>query len=184
MARNLTSDFENQINGQSLSPAIFVSFNFQDGNINLWSGYHDIVFNGAIYVGAGNILAIDKIEETQEVRASSVSFSLNGLNSALISSALQSNYQGRSATMWFAVLDNSQNIISSPYELFTGRMDIISFADNGETADFVLKCESNLIDIRKARERRYTPEDQKTQFEGDKGLDFMPKIQDIDIVWG
>jgi hypothetical protein len=184
MARNLTTAFKNEIDADILSPAIFVQFAFQDGNLNLWSGYHEISFNSEIYIGAGNLLGIDRIEESQDLRAISVSFSLNGINSALIASALTANYQGRSATMWFAVLNTSQQIIQSPYELFSGRMDIISFSDNGETADFAVKCESNMIDIRKARERRYTPEDQKIEYPADLGLDFIPKIQDIDVVWG
>ena len=109
---------------------------------------------------------------------------MSGLNSGLIASSLQSNYQGRPVTMWFAVLDDNRNVIASPYQLFKGRMDIISFSDNGNTADFNIKCESNLIDIRKASERRYTPEDQKINYPDDKGLDFIPRIQDIEVSWG
>lgn len=184
MARNLSTAYLSRIEGTSVNPAIFVQFQFIDGNINLWSGYNDIIFNGQVFIGAGGLLAIDRIEETQDFRATSISFALNGLNSALTATALISNYQGRPAIMWFAMLNDNRTIISSPYELFRGRMDIISFSDNGDTADFNIKCESNIIDIRKVRERRYTPEDQKIDYEDDKGLDFMPKIQDIEIKWG
>lgn len=184
MARDLTTSFQDQVDGESLSPAILVKFEFQSGDILLWSGNHDIVFDGSVYTGAGNVLSVDRIEETQDLRATSVSFGLSGLNSGLIASALQSNYQGRPATMWFAVLDGNQNLISSPYQLFKGRMDIVSFSDNGNTADFNIKCESNLIDIRKASERRYTPEDQKIEYVDDQGLDFIPRIQDIEVSWG
>lgn len=184
MGRDLTESYQNEIEGLSLNPAIFVQFQFLDGNLNLWSGYTDIIFNSEIFVGSGNVLAVDRIEETQEFKANSVSFSLNGLNSALIASSLTANYQGRTAIMWFAVMDNNRNIIATPYQLFKGRMDIISFSDNGDTADFNIKCESNIIDIRKVRERRYTPEDQKIDYPDDAGLDFIPKIQDIEIAWG
>ena len=183
MGRDLSTSYQNQLDGLSLNPAIFVQFQFADGNLNLWTGYNDIVFNGQIFVGSGNVLAVDRIEETQELRATSVSFSLNGINSALTAAALTSNYQVRPAIMWFAVLNDSNAVIST-YQLFKGRMDIISFADNGETADFSIKCESNIIDIRKARERRYTSEDQKIDYPEDLGLDFIAKIQDIDIKWG
>ncbi len=184
MGRDLLTAFKNEVDGLSVNPAIFVRFEFADGNLNLWSGYGDIVWNNAIFVGSGNVLAVDRIEETQDFRATSVSFGLNGINSALIASALTANYQGRPAVMWFAVLNENRVLISEPYQLFKGRMDIISFADNGETADFNIKCESNVVDIRKARERRYTPEDQKIEYPEDLGLDFIPKIQDIEIVWG
>lgn len=184
MGRDLVTAYQNEVDGLSLNPAIFVQFQFSDGNLNLWSGYNDIVWNNQIFVGSGSVLAVDRIEETQEFRATSVSFSLNGIDSNLIAAALTASYQGRPAIMWFAVLNDNRSIVASPYQLFKGRMDIISFSDNGETADFNIKCESNIIDIRKARERRYTPEDQKIDYPDDMGLDFIPKIQDIEIVWG
>lgn len=184
MARELTNDFLNKINADSLSPAIFIKFEFINGTVNLWTGYNEIAFNGEVFIGSANILNIEPIQETQEIKASSVSFRFNNLNSALTATALTENYQGRPVTMWFGVLNDNMQIISSPYQLFKGRIDVIHFNDNGENSDFIVQCESNLIDIRKVRERRYTDEDQKIEYESDKGLEFISKIQDIEINWG
>lgn len=184
MSRDLTTAFSNEISSDSLSACLLVKFIFDSGELNLWSGIGNIDFESSTFTGAGDILGVSRIEETQDLRSTSVTFTLNGLNSALIASALTANYQGRSVKMWFGVLDNSGQLIADPYLLFVGRMDVISFTDNGETSDFAVKCESNAIDIRKVKVRRYTPEDQKIDYPNDKGLDFIPKIQDIDIVWG
>lgn len=183
MGRSISDDFISQIDSMEVTPVIFLQLQFDDGNLNLWSGYYDTSFNGDLYVGSGNVLAVDRIEETQDFRATSVTFALNGLNSSVISAALTANYQGRPAVMWFAVL-NSSNQVQASYQLFEGRMDVLTFSDNGDTADFAVKCESNLVDIRKVRERRYTPEDHKIDHEVDVGLEFTPKIQDIEIQWG
>jgi hypothetical protein len=184
MGRDLTDSFKNEIDGDVLSPAIFIQFKFINGNVNVWTGYNEIVFNNEIYIGAGDILTIDPVTETQELRATGVSFGFSNLNSALTAVALSENYQGRPAIMWFAVLDNNRNIITTPYQLFKGRIDVITFNDNGNTSDFTIQCESNMIDLRKANERRYTDEEQKVRFEGDKGLEFMARIQDIEVNWG
>jgi len=184
MVRNLTAEFITQVDSSQLSPALLVKFEFASGDVRFWTGYGSKTYNSEEYTGIGDVMGVSTIEEVQDIRATSVTFTLSGLNSNVISAALQSQYQGRPVTMWFAVLDSSGNLIPNPYELFSGRMDVISFSDDGNAADFAIKCESNAIDIRKARERRYTPEDQKIDYPNDKGLEFVPKIQDIDIVWG
>lgn len=184
MSRDITTAFRNEITADSLRPSLFIKFEFDSGNLNLWSGIGDKIYDGDTYTGAGTILKIDQVEETQDLRAVSITFGLSGIASSVIALALTSNYQGRPVTMWFSVLNSNGAIISSPYEIFKGRMDIISFQDNGETSDFAIKCESNAIDIRKAKKRRFTDEDQKIDFPNDKGLEFISKIQDIDVAWG
>lgn len=184
MARDLTASFITEIDGNQLSPALLVKFEFASGDVRFWTGYGSKTYNSEEYTGIGDVMGVSTVEEVQDIRATSVTFTLSGLNSSVISAALQSQYQGRAVTMWFAVLDSSGALIADPYELFSGRMDVISFSDNGDAADFAIKCESNAIDIRKAKERRFTPEDQKIDYPSDKGLDYIPKIQDIDVVWG
>lgn len=184
MARNLSASFITEIDSSQLSPALLVKFEFASGDVRFWTGYGSKTYNSEEYTGIGDVMGVSTVEEVQDIRATSVTFTLSGLNSTVISAALQSQYQGRAVTMWFAVLDSSGALIADPYELFSGRMDVISFSDNGDVADFAIKCESNAIDIRKSKERRFTPEDQKIDYPSDKGLDYIPKIQDIDVVWG
>lgn len=184
MSRAITTTFRNQIIADQLYPALFIKFEFESGDFNIWTGNQNKEWENDTYLGAGYILGIERIEESQDLKASSVSFTLSGIFSNVIALALTSNYQGRPVTMWFAVLDQNGSVLSNPYEVFKGRMDIIAFTDNGETSDFTIKCESNAIDIRKAKARRFTPEDQKLDYPDDKGLEFIPKIQDIEIVWG
>lgn len=184
MARDITAGFKNKITADQLRPAIFFKFQFESGDLNLWTGQKNFTLNDDVYVGAGGLIALDRIEETQELRATALNISLSGIPSAYISLALASNYQGRIVTAWFVVLNDDNSAVADPYEIFRGRMDIISFSDNGETSDYIIKCESNAIDIRKVKNRRFTDEDQKILYPNDKGLEFISKIQDIDIVWG
>lgn len=184
MSRAITSSFRSQVTASQLFPALFVQFKFNSGNLNLWTGLGLKTWNGLEFTGTGDALGVSTLSETQELRASSVSFAMSGIKSSVIALALTSEYQGKPVTMWFAVLDQNGNVIDSPYEVFSGRMDIISFQDNGQTSEFSIKCESSAIDIRKAKERRFTDEDQKINYPSDKGLEYMAKIQDIDVVWG
>ncbi|PCJ99982.1 MAG: hypothetical protein COA45_03985 [Zetaproteobacteria bacterium] len=122
--------------------------------------------------------------EQQKLQANGVTLTLSGIPSDILNIALSDDYQGKPITIWFAVLDGNREIIADPYQLFSGQMDVMKTYDDGITSSVTLTTESDLVDMRQARERRYTPEDQKIDFPDDKGLDFIPTIQDLEIVWG
>lgn len=184
MARDITSGFQDEIDAQVLRPCLLVKGEFDGGDLNLWSGYGELSWGGDTYTGAGNLLNVTAVEESQELKANSVVFELDGLDAAIVSIALSEDYQGRPVTCWFAVLDTSGAIIADPYKLFSGQMDVMEVTDDGEKAILKMSAESDLIDLRDAKERRYTPEDQKLYYPNDKGLDFVPKINDIELTWG
>jgi len=184
MARSITSGFQTEIEAQGLNPRLFIKAEFDSGALRLWSGLGNITFNSEVYTGAGDLLDVSAVEESQELRANTVVFSLDGLDSAVVSLALTENYQGRKITMWFAVLDNNGAIIADPYKLFSGQMDVMEITDDGDKAILKMSAESDLIDLRDAKERRYTHEDQQLYYPGDLGLEFVSKINDIELSWG
>lgn len=85
---------------------------------------------------------------------------------------------------FLGVLNDSGAVVSDPYLLFSGRMDLMNIDDGGETCIISISAESRLIDLDRTRERRYTSEDQKIDFPNDKGLEFVADLQDKEIVWG
>ena len=38
--------------------------------------------------------------------------------------------------------------------------------------------------LKRSRERRYTHDDQQIDFPGDLGFEFVPKLQELNLVWG
>ena len=135
------------------------------------------------YIGGGQLLSISPIEETVEVAARGVNLALNGINSSLVSVALTESYQGRTAQVYFGVI-SSGAVVSDPYLVFDGRMDVMTIEDAGETASISLSAESRLIDLERARVRRFTDNDQQNQFSGDTSLRFVASLQDKEIAWG
>ena len=183
MTRNVTTSVNNQLTASELSPFFAVDLAFDGGDFLSWTGYGNITFGGKTYVGSGDILTIGNIQETSEIKANGVAINLSGIPSDLVSSALNEAYQGRSATIYFGVLQN-QAPVSDPYVIFQGTMDIMRISDNGETANIIISAESKLIDLDRSRERRYTSEDLKIDFADDKGLEYIDDLQDKEIVWG
>ena len=183
MSRDLTTAVQNQLSADELQPFFAVKLNFDSGAVKLWTGYGEITVASETYTGGGQLLDISPIEETVEVAARGASIALNGIDSSLINLALTENYQTRSAKIFFGVL-SSGAVVADPYQLFDGRMDVMSIDDNGETASIVMTAESRLIDLERPKLRRYTSEDQKLTHPNDTGFDFVASLQEKEIAWG
>ena len=86
--------------------------------------------------------------------------------------------------IYFGTFDSSKNVIADVYTLFKGKMDIMKIDEQAETSTITINLENRLIAFDRPKERRFTNEDQLQRFSGDKGLEFVPDLQDKEIVWG
>lgn len=184
MARDITSGFQTEIEASVLRPIVLIKGEFDSGDLRFWTGYGELTFDSEVYTGSGDLVKMQRVEETQSLTANNVSFELSGIPSSIVSIALTEDYQGRPITAWFGVLDDNFSLIADPYQIFKGFMDVMTIADDGETATITVSSESELIVLKESKERRYTPEDQKQDYPNDLGLDFVPLIQDIELAFG
>lgn len=166
----------------SLAPFIGVELNFDSGIVRLWNGYGDLMIDGASYTGAGSLLNVSSVEETGEIAARGVTMTLSGISSELISVALTENYQNRSAKVYIGTIADDNSV--SAYQLFGGRLDVMTIEESGETATISVTAENRLIDLERPRTRRFTSEDQKSLYPGDLGLDYVNDLQDKTLDWG
>lgn len=184
MARNVSQDLIDATSANEVFPILLVEAEFDSSDLLMWSGIGDLDWDGKTWTGGGSLLNIDAVEESTEVRAIGTRVSLSGIPSELISLALQEDYQGRNLTVYLGAFDENDNIVTSPIVIFSGRMDIMTINDGGDTATIDVTVENRLIDFERTRERRYTSEDQKIDYPNDTGLEFVSSIQDVEIVWG
>ena len=184
MARDLTAGMVTEVTAVELRPAMFLKASFPSGDLNLWSGIGDKVFAGDTYTGAGDLIEISELRETEETRAAGAAFRLSGVPSSLIAIALGEEYQGRPVKLWLAMLTAAGAIVADPYLLFTGRMDVMEHQDSGETAALTLQAENAMVALERPRVRRYTAEDQRLDFPLDTGFDRVTALQDAEILWG
>lgn len=184
MSRNLTANMVTEVTADSLRPILLAKAEFDSSDLNLWSGIGDLDYNGDTYTGAGYLLSFTQVTETQEIEAKGIAAELSGVPSSIISLALSEEYQERPITIWFAALNSSGALIADPYKLFSGRMDVMEIQESAETATIIVKAESNLIALKRAKERRYTKDDQQLDSPSDTFFDYVPELQDLEINWG
>tara|TARA_R100000988_G_scaffold101603_1_gene74855 strand:- start:593 stop:1171 length:579 start_codon:yes stop_codon:yes gene_type:complete len=188
MARNITTAFNNAVSAQNVIPFFAVSLAFSTGTLYLWNGYGDISLTAGgstnTYTGLGDASGLSPVDEQSAVQASGANLVLNGVKSSLISTALSAQYTNRDGKIFLGMFDTSKNVVADVYTLFVGKMDVMIIRETGDTSTIELKLENRLIALERAIERRYTDEDQKNLFPGDKGFEFIPDLQDKQLVWG
>lgn len=184
MPRDITNDMATEFSGGGVTPALLGEFNFDSGTIGMWTGIGTITWNGIDFLGGGNLIGVSPIEETQDLEAKGLVVSLNGISSTLVALSLTEELKNRTFRLYLAgVNDQTLAITDEPYRIFSGLMDTIEFTDNGETANIRLRLENILYIGQRSKIARYTDEEQRKRFPGDKGLEFINRLQDREIVW-
>ena len=188
MSRDITSAFNTAITSKVVRPLMAVELEFSDGTLRMWNGYGDITMTAGgsskTFTGAGDLLGISEIEESDILSMSGVTLTLSGIKSSLISTALAAQYTNRNGAIYLGLFDTSANVIADVYTLFKGKMDVLNISEGQQTTMIQLKLESRLVSFEKASNRMYTLEDQKVDYLNDLGFEFIPDLQDKEIIWG
>lgn len=206
MSRSLSSGMRDAVQQAELQAHLLGEFDFDSGTIRMWTGIGTLSWNGNNYLGVGNLAGISPVTETQNLQAEGLTFNLSGIPSDIVALALTEQYQGRPCRLYLAIVnfmgalaleDGSvletedggglmleSSIIDTPYRIFSGMMDAIEMSDDGQTATIALTAENVLMLLKRKKERRYTPEDQKSIYPDDEGLDFINQLQDKKVIWG
>jgi hypothetical protein len=183
MSRDLAAPLVTEVTAALLRPVFLAEFLFDSGAVRFWNGLGEVVAMGNTYIGAGNLLSLSEYKETQKLEALGLTFTLTGISPSILSVAQAESYQGRTVNLYLSAI-NSSGALVTPYQVFGGQMDVMSINLGAEFSTIAVSAESKLIMTTRTKERRYTAEDQKNQYPGDKGFDFVTVLQDKEIYWG
>lgn len=190
--RALTAGFLAALAEGTIRPAIFFEGEFVASGspsetpsfLRFWTGIGDLDWDGKTWTGTGSLLGLSPIDETRDLQARGFTVSLSGMPSDLISLALGNVRQGKPGTLWLGLFDAAGALIEDPYQLQRGLFDVSVIEDSGDTCTIAARYESRLIDLEKPRVRYYTTEDQRLDYPDDLGFEYVPSLQDAEILWG
>lgn len=180
--RDLTTVVEDALDDAVFYPFFAIELNFDNSPLRLWTGRGDATIDGNTYAGTGNLLNVSTVEETSDIAVRGATLTLSGVPSEVLSLALSEPYQGRVCNIYFGVI--SGTTYSNLTQVFSGYMDEMDIQESGDTSTIELRVENKLIDLERARVRRFTSGYQKSIYPNDKGLDVVESLQDKEIVWG
>lgn len=183
--RPITAEMEAASLAERFRPFLAAEIDTADGFIRAHSGTGDLVLDGETYAGVGGFYGIDDVEETTDLAARGIKVSLAGAPSDMLAYALGAMEQGREATIYLGLYDLATwSVIDDPWTLFRGLTDVPEIDENTVAPIISLSLENRLIDLERARVRRYTDEDQKIDDPTDKGFEYVPSLQDRQILFG
>ena len=183
-SRDIPADITNRLANDQQKVGFAVNLSFDSGAVNLWTGTQNFTgSDGITYTAAGEFLSISGVEETSELSSTSLVITISGQNADIVGYATTENYQSRpvSLKMFFFHPDTEQEV--DKVILFKGRMDTLTVTE-GNSFNVIVACENQLIDLTRPKNSFFTPETQNFLHAGDKGLEFVPKIQEQSINWG
>lgn len=185
MTRSLDAATDTALDDARLRDALLVYFAFDSGDVRVWSGIGPLVWDSNTFQGTGLLGTVSDITESVGLKSIGMSFTLSGIPSSMIAIVLGEHYQGRAVTVWRAFFDTDDVIAGSPVQVFSGRLDIMTIDDVGETITVGVTAENRLIDLQRPNEIRfYTDQDQQAEYPGDKGFEFVPQMKEALILWG
>ena len=179
MSRTIDSGLLTALTGNLVNPYYAVELFFDSAPLRFWTGLGDRTIGGETYIGTGSLLSIAAAEEVGDLSAKGMVLTLTGLESSIISLALQEPYQRRKAKVYLG-----EQSVTPAVEIFSGFMDTMQISDEPETATVVLTIESKLVELERSRNWRYTDESHKARYSGDSFFSFVQDIQDQQVAWG
>lgn len=185
MTRSITSDVETALAAPVIRPFLAVALEYDSGTTRATTlpiGM-DVVIDGETYLGAGEIGRISAAQEDAETGAKRITVGISGVDPALIAIALGEDYQGRTGTVLYGLLDEDHAVIDDPVIVFRGRMDTQPI-ELSKTASIAVNIESKLADWDRPRGGRLTDEEQKRRHPGDRFLEFVASTVEKELVWG
>jgi hypothetical protein len=179
----MTTDVAAALELPVLQPALFVTMTFRTGPINVWTGYGSIPWGGHTWQGIGDLGGFAVIEEASSVEAKGTTLTLSGVDPANLA-AVMTEFQLGGATAIYLGLFAGGFLIGDPIPVWAGVTDQATVDAPAETATIAVNCESQLLDMDNAPNRRYSNDDQQLDYPGDQGMQFVNAIQEVTIYWG
>ncbi len=179
MSRTINAGLLTALTGDLVEPYYAIELLFDNGPVRLWTGIGDRTVNSNTYTGTGALLSVGPADEVNDLSAKSMSVTLTGLDSSIISLALQEPYQRRQARVYLG-----EQSVSNVVQIFSGQMNTMNIEDTPEGATIQLTIESKLLELERAANWRYTDENHQSRYNGDTFFSYVQDIQDLQVAWG
>jgi len=184
MTRTITVGVASALEQPHVTYLMFVEMVFDGGTSRWTNANRSFDWDGHTWIGVGALGSIDAIEEGADTQARGIRLTISGVEPDNLALALGEDCQGRACNLWLALVNaDTQAILADPIGPFRYRMDTMTF-ELGETATVTVTAESRLIDLTRARIRRYNDEDQRAEYPDDRGFEFTALMVERQLAWG
>ena len=183
MSRIVSTTNATEADKLSIVAVVMADLDFVSGIVRVHDGSGSLSFGGNTYSGVGQFGGIDVIDENIDIVARGIKLTLSGVDSVFVTPTMTEVYQNRDVTLYLGFVNQATGaLLDTPETIWEGRMNQMSFRIDKGVASIELTCEHRLR--REPRIARYSDEDQRVLFAGDRFFDLMFAIQGFVGKWG
>ena len=184
MPRDLDSAYPPALESAQIVACLFAAITFSTGTQYMWSGLGNYAWNGQAWKGLGDLCGVTPYQEGTEVTAQGIIVSLSGIDNTLLGDCLYDIQLGLPATVWLGLVDsNTMQLIGQPVVYFGGVVDAPKFSIGPEKSMISLALETNFLRLQQGQRLRLTASDQRRLYPDDTGLNWVPALNDMALVW-
>lgn len=185
MSRGFSTAVKNALKSQTVRLITFAELDFASGTLYVHDGIGTYTWGGNDWIGVGDFGGISSVEEGSEVSPYSLNLTLSGLDAGLVSTALTENYFMRDVNIYLGLLDEDDDLIDTPTQIWAGFMDVMSVTAGASGGDSItLTAESELSKFDRSANLRYTDTMLRKRLSTDKFFEFLKDIEGVKISWG
>ena len=145
----------------------------------------DVVAGGYTWTGAGTLAGVEAVSEDTAIIGAPVKLTLSGIPSTLLTEIQTADFRNRAVEISLGFFDQDWVLLADLEPLWSGVADYAQMTVDEGSASITLTCENELSAlIGRPIPIRYTDQEQRRRFTGDRFFEMLPLMFDRQIQWG
>lgn len=175
------------LNGDLVRASLLVELQFLSSTSRFWFGFGTLTTNdGKVWLGAGQAVSLDGLDLRTDTAATKMTLKASGVDPTLITKAQASaaEAKGQPANIYLQFFDANWKPLDNPVVVRSGLMDVLTYASTGpDKRDISLTIEGMFAARLYSPFAYWTDRDQQARFPGDLGMQFVPSLQYMYVIW-
>ena len=186
MSRGLSTTVISTLSSSAFQVAVMVKIELST-EFNLTSSQQDIVWTvdevPTTYTSSGVFMNIADIKEEASINTGAIKLRLGNASQTLTNLLISGGHIDKTVTIYLALLDDSADVIDSPFEIFKGTISGMNIKDFVKSSVVSLTVANHWAQLKNHAGRTVTDSSQQMLFNGDKCFNFASQVGKS-IVWG
>lgn len=178
MPREMSGEVAAALAATVKRPCIIVRIETATDPVLVWSGIGPLEFNEETYLGVKGFGSISQPEESVELKATNIIYTLRGIPPEMIATVALDMRQNLPARMWWGFFDADGVLIPDPLLVHDGLVGVVATQEGPESCTVTVSVESLIASLKRRREVRATPEDQRIRHPDDRGFEYVAGLVD------
>lgn len=181
MTRDIGTSNVTAVESQYLEPVVMVKLELADPAY-VHSNVGIIPYEGDDYIGVGTLGSISKLSESEALGPAAITMSLSGLDKTMIATALDSASYKDKVTIYEGYRQDDGTLVADPWIVWSGTIDTTS-VEVGPESKIVLALQHDVASLQEINGRRFTDEDQQSEYSGDLFFEHIAEVPFLNLLW-